>query len=70
MIFGSTLSITSYPSGIFEHQKLEWIKDARKKSTNMRGSKVSTAFENIIFIKKNCWYNFEKGVIKRSRQAL
>ena len=53
MIFGSTLSITSYPSGIFEHKKLELIKDARKMSIKMRrGSKVSTAFENILFFKK------------------
>ena len=48
MIFGSTLSITTYPSGIFEHNK----KMREKKSIKMRGSKVSTAFDNILFLKK------------------
>ena len=49
MIFGSTLSNTSYPLRTFEHKNLEGIKDARKKSIKMRrGSKVSTAFENIL----------------------
>ena len=71
MIFGSTLSITSYPSGIFEHKKLEWItfQDARKKSIKMGGSKVSTAFENILILKKIVKITLKKGVIKRSSKA-